>query len=198
MRRGKSTPPAFHVENHYQMLSQGSLEQFFNDTDNQSSIGKHNNHLAHMFTDATLATVHEVLQSLQKVESRLAANSDLNIRAGDTDGKGGYGGHTGGQGGLEKAARLAIKIVDRFRQIHGGTGGEGRLGDVIGGRGETDQGPKLSPQLLSVDEKDLPPLSVAEFFQEYKLSDKIYKLLDGQGFETVGALFRYRLERRLF
>jgi hypothetical protein len=30
---------------------------------------------------------------------------------------------------------------------------------------------------------------VAEFCRDYKLSDKIHKLLDDGGFETVGALF---------
>ncbi|KAJ6587883.1 hypothetical protein B0H19DRAFT_195578 [Mycena capillaripes] len=105
-------------------------------------------------------------------------------------GKDGYGGHTGGEVNLEKAARLAMENVDRFRQIHGGTGGEGRRGDVIGGRGGTGQGPKFSHQLLSIDGKGLPPLSVAEFCQEYQLSDKIHQLLDGQRFETVGPLFQ--------
>ena len=72
----------------------------------------------------------------------------------------------------------------------GGTGGEGGAGDVIGGRGGTGQGPKFSHQLLSIDGTGLPPLTMAEFCQEYKLSDKIHKLLDDQGFETVGALLK--------
>ncbi|KAJ7023672.1 hypothetical protein C8F04DRAFT_1401529 [Mycena alexandri] len=56
--------------------SQGKLEEFFNGTENASTLAKHNNHLAQMIADATLATVHEVLQSLQGLESRLEAKSE--------------------------------------------------------------------------------------------------------------------------
>jgi hypothetical protein len=35
-------------------LSQGKLEQFFNGTENASSLAKHNNHLAQMIADATV------------------------------------------------------------------------------------------------------------------------------------------------
>ncbi|KAF8174603.1 hypothetical protein K438DRAFT_1980068 [Mycena galopus ATCC 62051] len=175
--------------------SQGRLDQFFNGTDNASSLAKHNNHLAQMIADATLATVHDVLQSLQDLEFRLEEKSEKAEDGGTelfggTGGKGGSGGQTGGAGGLGEAAQLAIENVDRFRRIHGGTGGEGGAGGMIGGRGGTGQGPKFSHQLLSMDGKDLPPLTVADFCQEYKLSDKIHKLLDDQGFETVGALFK--------
>ncbi|KAJ6587881.1 hypothetical protein B0H19DRAFT_1300195 [Mycena capillaripes] len=117
-------------------------------------------------------------------------NCELNIRAGYMGGKGGEGGHTGGEGGLGEAAQLAMENVDRFRRIHGGTGGQGGSGNVVGGRGGTGEGPKFNYRLLSIDGKGLPPLSVAEFCHEYKLSDKIHKLLDGQRFETVGALFK--------
>ncbi|KAJ6587899.1 hypothetical protein B0H19DRAFT_1097361 [Mycena capillaripes] len=81
-----------------------------------------------------------------------------------------------------------MESVNRFRRIHGGTGGEGGPSDIIGGRGGTGQGTRFSHQLLCIDGKDLPRLSLAEFCQEYKLSDKIHQLLDDQGFETVGAL----------
>ncbi|KAJ6540304.1 hypothetical protein B0H19DRAFT_1268906 [Mycena capillaripes] len=175
--------------------SQGKLEQFFNGTDNSSSLAKHNNHLAQMIADATLDTVHEVLQSLQGLESKLEGKSEKAADSGTelfggTGGKGGYGGHIGGEGGLGEAAQLAMENVDRFRRIHGGTGGEGGPSDMIGGRGGIGQGPRLSHQLLSIDGKGLPPLSVAEFCKEYNLSDKIHKLLDDQGFETVGALLK--------
>ncbi|KAJ7735879.1 hypothetical protein DFH07DRAFT_779898 [Mycena maculata] len=109
---------------------------------------------------------------------------------GGTGAKGGYGGRTGGDGGLGEAAQLAIEEVGRFRQIRGGTGGEGGPGDIVGGHGGTGQGPKFGKQLLSIGGKDLPALSMVEFCQEYKLSDKIHRLLDDQGFETVGALFK--------
>ncbi|KAJ7254486.1 hypothetical protein C8J57DRAFT_1347039 [Mycena rebaudengoi] len=175
--------------------SQGKLERFFNGPNNTSSLAKHNNHLAQMIADATLATIHEVLQSLQGLELRLEAMPEKDENSGTelfggTGGKGGSGGHTGGEGGLGEAAQLAIENVDRFRRIHGGTGGEGGPGDMIGGRGGTGQGPKFSHQLLSVDVKGLPLLAMSEFCREYKLSDNIHKLLDDQGFETVGALFR--------
>ncbi|KAF8200569.1 hypothetical protein K438DRAFT_1966033 [Mycena galopus ATCC 62051] len=56
--------------------SQGKLEEFFNHTENASTLAKHNNHLAQMIADATPATVHEVLQSLQGLQSRLEAKSE--------------------------------------------------------------------------------------------------------------------------
>ncbi|KAJ6540420.1 hypothetical protein B0H19DRAFT_1077828 [Mycena capillaripes] len=74
------------------------------------------------------------------------SNFDHNIHSGGTGNKGGKGGHTGDEGG--------------------GTGGEDGAGDKIGGRGGTGLGPRFSHQLLSIDGKDLPPLSVAEFCQE--------------------------------
>ncbi|KAJ7785430.1 hypothetical protein B0H14DRAFT_2958674 [Mycena olivaceomarginata] len=173
--------------------SQGKLEEFFNGTENASTLANHNNHLAQMIADATLAMVHEVLQSLQGLESRLEAKFETSEDGGrelfgGTGGEGGEGGHTGGGSGLEEAAQLAMENVDRFRRVHGGTGGEDGPGDVVGGRGGTGRGPRFSHQLIRIDGKGLPPLSVAEFCQEYKLTDKIHKLLDDQGFETVGAL----------
>ncbi|KAJ6587880.1 hypothetical protein B0H19DRAFT_1225921 [Mycena capillaripes] len=128
--------------------------------------------------------------------SNSAESTEQNPLAGDTGligrtgGKGDSGSHTGGEGDLEKATQLAMDHVDRFREIHGDTGVQGGPGDVIGGSGGTGQGPTFSHQLLSIDGKNLPPLSVAEFCQEYNLSDKIHKLLDEQGFETVGAFFK--------
>jgi hypothetical protein len=74
--------------------------------------------------------------------------------------------------------------------VLGGTGGEGGASDMTGGRGGTGQGPKFSHQLLSIEGNGLPPLTMAEFCQEYQLSDKIHKLLDDHGFETVGALLK--------
>ncbi|KAJ7927051.1 hypothetical protein B0H13DRAFT_2653702 [Mycena leptocephala] len=175
--------------------SQGKLDQFFNGTDNASSLAKHNTNLTQMIADATLATVHEVLQSLQDLESRFEAKSEKAEDGGTelfggTGGKGGAGRQTGGEGGLGEAAQLAIENVDRFRRIRGGTGGEGGASDMTGGRGGTGQGPKFSHQLLSIEGNGLPPLTMAEFCQEYQLSDKIHKLLDDHGFETVGALLK--------
>jgi hypothetical protein len=74
--------------------------------------------------------------------------------------------------------------------VLGGTGGEGGAGDVVGGRGGIGKGPKFSHQMLSIDGTGLPPLTMAEFCQEYKLSDRIHKLLDDHGFETVGSLLK--------
>ncbi|KAJ6540424.1 hypothetical protein B0H19DRAFT_1313086 [Mycena capillaripes] len=188
--------------------SQRKLEEFFNGTENASTLAKHNNHLAQMIADATrFSSLFKVLSqdlkqspTLQKQKTAAESSSarphacpcnfDRNIHSGGTGGKGGEGGYTGGEGGLGEAAQLAMENVDRFRRIHGGTGGEGGASDNIGGRGGAGQGPRFSHQLLSIDGKGLPPLSVAEFCQEYQLSDKIHQLLDNQGFETVGALFK--------
>ncbi|KAJ6587890.1 hypothetical protein B0H19DRAFT_1057191 [Mycena capillaripes] len=114
----------------------------------------------------------------------------LEAKSGSTDGKASHGGRTCGEGSLKKAAQLAMDNVDRFRGIHGGTGCQGGSGDTIGTRGGTGQGPRLSRELVSIDGKGLPPLLVAEFCQEYKLSGEIHNLLDEHGFETAGALFK--------
>ncbi|KAJ7894329.1 hypothetical protein B0H14DRAFT_2683988, partial [Mycena olivaceomarginata] len=150
------------------------------------SLAKHNNRLAQMIADATLAEVYEVLQWLQYVESRIGASSEKaeDTRpefAGGTGGKGGHGGHTGGQGGLGEAAQLAIENVGLFRRIQGGIGGEGGPGEVKGG-------PRISHPLLAIDGNRLPPLTLAKFCQEYTLSGNLQKLLQDQGFETVGGL----------
>ncbi|KAJ7776512.1 hypothetical protein DFH07DRAFT_766708 [Mycena maculata] len=172
--------------------SQGKIDQFFNCTDNASSLAKHNNHLAQMIADATQSPRKRktAARSSSARPHASPCNGDPNICTGGTGGKGGKGGQTGGEGGLGEAAQLAIENVDRFHRIRGGTGGEGGGGDVIGGRGGTGQGPKFGHQLLSIDGNGLPLLTMAEFCREYKLSDKIHKLLDGQGFETVGALLK--------
>ncbi|KAJ7809176.1 hypothetical protein B0H14DRAFT_2867494 [Mycena olivaceomarginata] len=155
--------------------------QFFNSKDNASSLAKHNNHLAQMIADATLVEVHEVLRWLQYIESRIGANSEKaeDTRpefVGGTGGKGGYGGHTGGEGGLGEAAQLAIENVGLFRRIQGGIGGEGGSGNVKGGPGGTGQGPRISHPLLAIDGN------------EYTLGGNLQKLLQDQGFETVGGL----------
>ncbi|KAJ6537349.1 hypothetical protein DFH09DRAFT_1369110 [Mycena vulgaris] len=48
--------------------SQGKFEQFFNSTDNASSLARHNAALTKMIADSTFVTVHEVLQSLHDLE----------------------------------------------------------------------------------------------------------------------------------
>ncbi|KAF7377894.1 hypothetical protein MSAN_00213100 [Mycena sanguinolenta] len=173
--------------------SQGQIDQFFNGTDNASFLTKHNNHLTQIIADATLATTHDVLRSVQDLESRLSAESEKSEDggmelSGGTGGKGGQGGHIGGEGGLGEAAQLTIESAAHFRRIRGGTGGEGGAGDMIGGRGGTGQGPRFSRQLLVANGNVLPPLTMAEFCEEYKISDRIHKLLEDQGFGTVGAL----------
>ncbi|KAJ7750751.1 hypothetical protein B0H14DRAFT_2981778, partial [Mycena olivaceomarginata] len=157
--------------------SREKLDQFFNSKDNASSLAKHNNHLAQMIADATLVEVHEVLRWLQYIESRIGANSEKaeDTRPefiGGTGGKGGYGGHTGGEGGLGEAAQLAIENVGLFRRIQGGIGGEGGSGNVKGGPGGTGQGPRIGHPLLAIDGN----------------GGNLQKLLQDQGFETVGGL----------
>ncbi|KAJ7751709.1 hypothetical protein B0H16DRAFT_824489 [Mycena metata] len=46
----------------------GKLHRFFNSVDNTSSLQKHNAILAQLIADATLLTVHEVLQSVRDIE----------------------------------------------------------------------------------------------------------------------------------
>jgi hypothetical protein len=73
----------------------------------------------------------------------------------------------------------------------GGTGGDGGEGGSQGGDGGIGQGVKFGAKLVVVrgGAVALPTLPLAEFCQEYRLSDKIRNLLDEQGFETAGSLF---------
>ncbi|KAJ7499624.1 hypothetical protein FB451DRAFT_1358744 [Mycena latifolia] len=110
---------------------------------------------------------------------------------GRTRGKGRKGGSAGGDGaGLGGSARIAIEEVHRFSLIYGGVGGDGGAGGILGGNGGIGQGQTFGTRLVSVDGSAIvvPTLTLAEFCQEYRLSDKIRNLLDEAGFETAGAL----------
>ncbi|KAJ7260865.1 hypothetical protein B0H12DRAFT_1106766 [Mycena haematopus] len=112
-----------------------------------------------------------------------------------TGGRGGHGGQSnkkGGGGGRGEGPQLATEDVQRFSAINGGTGGDGGWGDDEGGVGGLGQGPKFSKQLVSgVEGKTyrVPTLSVGEFCRQYRVSEKIRKLLDEEGFETAASLF---------
>ncbi|KAJ7097437.1 hypothetical protein C8R44DRAFT_812231 [Mycena epipterygia] len=59
--------------------SRGKLDQFFNSTDNASSLAMHNTILAQMIADSTLVTVHEVLKTIQDLEHSKMLQSALPI-----------------------------------------------------------------------------------------------------------------------
>ncbi|KAJ6610769.1 hypothetical protein B0H10DRAFT_2058953 [Mycena sp. CBHHK59/15] len=112
--------------------SQGKLDQFFNSTDNASSLEKHNATLAQMIADSTLVTVPEVLQSLQDLEGGL----------------GGTGGNAriGGEGGDGEGPKLDMSPEEHWKigNISGGTGGTGGIGVDVGGKGGTGKAPVIS------------------------------------------------------
>lgn len=49
--------------------SQGKLEEFFNGTENASTLAKHNNHLAQMIADATVQHSSTALRYLAHVNT---------------------------------------------------------------------------------------------------------------------------------
>ncbi|KAJ6542774.1 hypothetical protein B0H19DRAFT_309074 [Mycena capillaripes] len=110
--------------------------------------------------------------------------------SGGRGGSGGKSDNTGGGGGLGERPQLSVEDVRRFREITGGIGGDGGEGVVLGGTGGRGEGPIFSQQLVSMDgwTIQVPRLTVAEFCQQYKLSDKIYQLLTDEGFEMAGSL----------
>ncbi|KAJ6628405.1 hypothetical protein B0H10DRAFT_1991245 [Mycena sp. CBHHK59/15] len=135
--------------------SQGKLDQFFNSTDNASSLEKHNATLAQMIADSTLVTVPEVLQSLQDLErSKLLQSSPPivtkgQIEMGDiTGGLGGTGGNAriGGEGGDGEGPKLDMSPEEHWKigNISGGTGGTGGIGVDVGGKGGTGKAPVIS------------------------------------------------------
>ncbi|KAJ7260867.1 hypothetical protein B0H12DRAFT_1106772 [Mycena haematopus] len=77
------------------------------------------------------------------------------------------------------------------KTVQGGTGGNGGWGRVEGGVGGVGQAPKLSKQLVPgvKGQTSRPTLSVREFCRQYRVSEKICRLLEEEGFETAGSLF---------
>ncbi|KAJ7502706.1 hypothetical protein B0H11DRAFT_2223612 [Mycena galericulata] len=135
--------------------SRGILTQFFNSADNSSSLAKHNTTLTQMISDATFATVNEVLKTLQALESQFSqspprvGDEGINEMGNITGSFGGTGGHAriGGQGGEGEGPQLDISTQDPIRwrigNISGGTGGDGGTGIDVGGKGGTAHAPVI-------------------------------------------------------
>ncbi|KAF8186103.1 hypothetical protein K438DRAFT_1765437 [Mycena galopus ATCC 62051] len=116
-------------------------------------------------------------------------------------GKGGLGGKgkdLGGEGGLGGGPHIPTEILDRLQAINGGEGGGGGYGDVTPGRGGEGGSPSFStksPLVSGMEGRKVSHVSLAEFCDQYKLSAKIYQLLDDQGFETAAGLFQVSEEQ---
>ncbi|KAJ7097439.1 hypothetical protein C8R44DRAFT_812238 [Mycena epipterygia] len=134
--------------------SRGKLDQFFNSTDNASSLTKHNTILAQMIADSTLVTVHEVLKTIQDLEhSKMLQSAPLietegRIELGDIRGGLGATGSSdviGGEGceGEGPQLELTVDEIRKISNISGGTGGTGGKGDEIGGKGGTGKAPVI-------------------------------------------------------
>ncbi|KAF8169199.1 hypothetical protein K438DRAFT_1855840 [Mycena galopus ATCC 62051] len=59
----------------------------------------------------------------------------------------------------------------------------------MGGLGGDGDGPNFSRQLVYGQTPRVPTMSLSEFCRQYRVSDKIRRQLDEQGFETAGSLF---------
>ncbi|KAJ7504853.1 hypothetical protein B0H11DRAFT_2343182 [Mycena galericulata] len=138
--------------------SRGILTQFFNSADNSSSLAKHNTTLTQMISDATFATVNEVLKTLQTLEFKFSqsppgvGDEGINEMGNITGSFGGTGGHAriGGQGGEGEGPQLDISTQDPSRwrigdisEYTGGTGGDGGTGIDVGGKGGTAHAPVI-------------------------------------------------------
>ncbi|KAJ6479037.1 hypothetical protein C8R45DRAFT_1156563 [Mycena sanguinolenta] len=167
-----------------------------------SILDKHNKALDRLIADCTNVTVEEIAQSFRKLSElkmqelqKLQISGDLNTHKGKlTGGKGVDGGksdRTGGNGGLVFFG--VDGCMQRTNTVQGGIGGDGGEGGVEGGTGGVGQAPKITKQLImsGVEGKAYhgPTLSVGEFCQNYHVSENICKLLEEEGFETVGALW---------
>jgi hypothetical protein len=80
-----------------------------------------------------------------------------------------------------------------FTLCEGGVGGDGGEGvrdtGGQGGMGEAVDFGWTDPLLLrGANAVDVPDLPVVGFCENYKLSDKIFKLLEAEGYEMAGAL----------
>ncbi|KAJ7477429.1 hypothetical protein FB451DRAFT_1172980 [Mycena latifolia] len=101
--------------------AQGKLEQFFNSTDNASSLTQHNMALAQIIADSTLATVHEVLTSVRNLERSKFSESSVpqrQVEMGDI--RGGFGGtggggRIGGEGGEGEGPDLEMSLDEHWK-----------------------------------------------------------------------------------
>ncbi|KAJ7352711.1 hypothetical protein DFH08DRAFT_991714 [Mycena albidolilacea] len=114
---------------------------------------------------------------------------------GGTGGQGGSSPRKGGAGGLGECPQISISDAQLFHQVRltGGIGGRGGEGLIEGGIGGVGQGARFSKKLVVIEEKALlrvPHLTISGFCRQFQLSDKIFGLLEEEGFETAGALLQ--------
>ncbi|KAJ7455888.1 hypothetical protein FB451DRAFT_1373144 [Mycena latifolia] len=144
--------------------AQGKLEQFFNSTDNASSLTKHNITLAQMIADSTvgrqplsyprLSRICSLLPSrlfskLCKTSNALSSRNHGFPKAGFLPGLcrglGGMGGsgRLGGEGGEGEGPELEMTLDENWKvgDIFGGTGGTGGAGIDVGGKGGSGKAP---------------------------------------------------------
>ncbi|KAJ7113616.1 hypothetical protein C8R44DRAFT_930325 [Mycena epipterygia] len=139
------------IKNDLEDASQrGTLDQFFNSTENTSSLAKHSMILAQMIADSTLVTVHEVLKTLQDIQfehsTLLQSPPPIPAESGpltsiseifdmETRERIELGDITGGLGGTGGSAKIGGEGGE------GGIGGTGGEGIEIGGKGGTGKAP---------------------------------------------------------
>ncbi|KAF7357917.1 hypothetical protein MVEN_00838100 [Mycena venus] len=88
-------------------------------------------------------------------------------------------------GGIGGGNKMGIEQAQLFSEFNGGIGGGGGRDGEEGGRGATGQGTKFPRPLMSVDQtarRRVPP------FTRLDITDGLRKVLEGQGFVTVGGL----------
>ncbi|KAJ7266818.1 hypothetical protein C8J57DRAFT_1329109 [Mycena rebaudengoi] len=134
--------------------SRGKLSRFFSSPSNSSSLEKHNATLTQLIANSTLVTVHEVLQTVHDLESRLLQmppSLDTEGIVEMEDMAGGVGdmgddARIGGQGGDGEGPQLEIAPENNWKigSISGGAGGPGGKGIEIGGKGGTGKAPVIS------------------------------------------------------
>ncbi|KAF7373279.1 hypothetical protein MSAN_00536900 [Mycena sanguinolenta] len=131
--------------------TRGKLDQFFNSVDNASVLHKHNNALAQIIADCTLATVHDVAKSLHELENLKlqkfygAERPNMLYDVAGNTGISGGNAYIGGGGGEGEGPQLDMNPDERYKfgKISGGTGGTGGNGVERGGKGGTGKGPLI-------------------------------------------------------
>ncbi|KAJ7875258.1 hypothetical protein B0H14DRAFT_2715794 [Mycena olivaceomarginata] len=117
------------------------------------------------------------------------ASYNYSVLSGGTGGQGGPSKNKGGGGGLGEAPQISAAEARRYNEINGGVGGQGGEGGVEGGMGGVGQGPRFAKMLVVVDGKTaarVPHLTIAKFCKQFQLSEKIWWLLQEEGYETAG------------
>ncbi|KAF8174648.1 hypothetical protein K438DRAFT_1939849 [Mycena galopus ATCC 62051] len=128
----------------------GELNQFFNNIDNASALGKHNMILTQIIADSgILVGVHEVLKSLRELAMQISKSQkplsstvmdDTIGRVGATRGPE----HVGSEGAEGTGPRLELDPCSQIDKVSGGTGGTGGVDVKVGGKGGTGKGPVIS------------------------------------------------------